>query len=137
MTPPTETDDDVDLVDLVDLVASNIRAEAARQGIYQMDIARALGVRQTTISKRWKGGRAWPLEDLPKVAAVLGVTVVDLVSEPDKQNPRRWIAPRGAAARSKGLEPPTFWSVVRPGRATPCDVLNLDEYRRRRAVRAS
>lgn len=23
-------------------------------------------------------------------------------------NPRRWIAPRGAAARSKGLEPPTF-----------------------------
>ena len=72
MTPPTEMDDDVDLVDLV---ASNIRAEAARQGIYQMDIARALGVRQTTISKRWKGGRAWPLEDLPKVAAVLGVTV--------------------------------------------------------------
>ena len=105
MTPPTETDDDVDLVDLV---ASNIRAEAARQGIYQMDIARALGVRQTTISKRWRGGRAGPLEDLPKVAAVLGVTVVDLVSEPDKQNPRRWIAPRGAAARSKGLEPPTF-----------------------------
>ena len=49
MTPPTEMDDDVDLVDLV---ASNIRAEAARQGIYQMDIARALGVRQTTISKR-------------------------------------------------------------------------------------
>lgn len=135
MTPPTETDDDVDLVDLV---ASNIRAEAARQGIYQMDIARALGVRQTTISKRWKGGRAWPLEDLPKVAAVLGVTVVDLVTEPDKQNPRRWIAPRGAAARSKGLEPPTFWSVIRGGVAdTPCDVVDLDEYRQRRPVRAS
>ena len=26
----------------------------------------------------------------------------------EMQNPRRWIAPRGAAARSKGLEPPTF-----------------------------
>ena len=24
------------------------------------------------------------------------------------QNPHRWIAPRGAAARPKGLEPPTF-----------------------------
>ena len=26
----------------------------------------------------------------------------------EMQNPHRWIAPRGAAARPKGLEPPTF-----------------------------
>ena len=94
--------------DLVDLVAANIRAGAARRGLTQMDFARALGVQQQTISKRWKGRRTWPLEDLPTVASLLGVSVADLVTEPDTQNPRRWIAPRGAAARSKGLEPPTF-----------------------------
>ena len=26
----------------------------------------------------------------------------------ETQNPHRWIAPRGAAARPEGLEPPTF-----------------------------
>ena len=26
----------------------------------------------------------------------------------EMQNPHRWIAPRGAAARPEGLEPPTF-----------------------------
>ena len=122
---------------VADIVAGNVRAQAARLGLTQVALGARLGLTQGQITRRWKGQSAWQLNELGTVAAVLGVTVVDLVSEPDKQSPRRWIAPRGAAARSKGLEPPTFWSVVRPGRATPCDVLNLDEYRRRRAVRAS
>jgi len=42
---------------LVDVVAANIRAEAARRGLYQGDIANALGLQQATISKRWRGGR--------------------------------------------------------------------------------
>ena len=46
------------------------------------------------------------------------------------QNPHRWIAPRGAAARPKGLEPPTFWLVIdgngdRGPRETPCNVAKL------------
>ena len=47
---------------LVDIVASNIRAESARRGLYQRDIANALGLQQATVSKRWRGGRAWPHE---------------------------------------------------------------------------
>ena len=39
---------------LVDIVASNIRAESARRGLYQSDIANALGVQQGTLSRRWK-----------------------------------------------------------------------------------
>ena len=66
---------------LVDVVAANIRAEAARRGFYQGDIANALGVQQSTISKRWYGDRAWPLEDLPVVADMLGVSVAYLVSD--------------------------------------------------------
>ena len=66
---------------LVDVVAANIRAEAARRGLYQGDIANALGVQQSTISKRWRGDRAWPLEDLPTVAELLGVSVAYLVTD--------------------------------------------------------
>ena len=66
---------------LVDIVASNIRAESARRGVVQSDIASALGVQQGTISRRWRGGRAWPLEDLPTVAELLGVSVAYLVTD--------------------------------------------------------
>ena len=66
---------------MVDIVASNIRAESARRGVVQSDIARALGVQQGTISRRWRGGQAWPLEDLPTVADILGVSVAYLVSD--------------------------------------------------------
>lgn len=66
---------------LVDVVASNIRAESARRGVVQSDIASALGVQQGTISRRWRGGRAWPLEDLPTVADMLGVSVAYLVTD--------------------------------------------------------
>lgn len=68
-------------MNLVDVVASNIRAESARRGVVQSDIANALGVQQGTISRRWRGGRAWPLEDLPTVADILGVSVAYLVTD--------------------------------------------------------
>lgn len=66
---------------LAEVVAENIRTESARRGLYQGDIANALGVQQPTISKRWRGDRAWPLEDLPTVAELLGVSVAYLVTD--------------------------------------------------------
>lgn len=95
----------------------------------QRDLARALGVTQGTISRRWNGLRPWQLADLPEVAEVLGVSVQYLVTDPaDMQNPARWITPNGAAARPRGLEPPTFWLG-----AADADVVNIDDYRARRA----
>ena len=93
---------------VADIVAGNVRAQAARLGLTQVALGARLGLTQGQITRRWKGQSAWQLDELGTVAAVLGTTVADLVTEPDKQNPLRWIAPRGAAARSKGLEPPTF-----------------------------
>lgn len=92
---------------LVDVVASNIRAESARRGVVQSDIASALGVQQGTISRRWRGGRAWPLEDLPTVADMLGVSVAYLVTDNS-----------GASAPfvpPTGLEPATSGLVCIPG----------------------
>lgn len=93
-----------------DIVAENIRAEAARAGFTQVALGRALGLSQGKITLRWKGKTRWQLDELDAVADLLNVTVQDLVTDHHgvKQNPDRWIAPSGAAARSKGLEPPTF-----------------------------
>ena len=95
-----------------DIVAGNIRAEAARLGYSQSALGRALGMSQNQITTRWRGVHRWQLDELDGVAAVLGTSVANLVTEADTQNPHRWIAPRGAAARPKGLEPPTFWLVI-------------------------
>ena len=61
------------------VVASNVRAESARQGYSQMELARTLGFSQGMITKRWKGQVAWQLAELDLVSAVLGVSVIDLV----------------------------------------------------------
>ena len=58
------------------------------------------------------------------------------------QNPHRWIAPRGAAARPKGLEPPTFWLVIdgqgdRESRETPRSVAKLIDKPERRGPSAA
>lgn len=55
-------------------VAANVRAEAARLGINQQDLARRAGMAQSTVSIRWNGRRQWQLEDLEAVAQVLGTT---------------------------------------------------------------
>ena len=92
---------------LVDIVASNIRAESARRGVVQSDIANALGVQQGTISRRWRGGRAWPLEDLPTVADVLGVSVAYLVTDNSDGTPSIELRPR----QDSNLQP-RDWSVI-------------------------
>ena len=113
-----------------DIVAGNIRAEAARLGYSQSALGRALGMSQNQITTRWRGIHRWQLDELDSVAAVLGTSVAKLVTEPEMQNPHRWIAPRGAAARPEGLEPPTFWLVIdgqgdRNARETPRNVAKL------------
>lgn len=86
---------------------------------------------QSAITTRWRGVARWQLDELDAVAELFGVSVAALVTDPiAKQSPDRWITPSGAAARPKGLEPPTFWLVADAPVAT---VTDLDEYRLRRA----
>ncbi|NMW64798.1 helix-turn-helix transcriptional regulator [Mobiluncus mulieris] len=69
-------------VSTADIVASNIRAEAARQGYSQRALGRALGLSQGQITTRWKGVARWQLDELDDVAALLGLSVHDLITPP-------------------------------------------------------
>ena len=94
-----------------DIVAANVRAEASRRGYTQVQLGRALGISQQKATRRWRNLQSWSFDELDMIADLFGLTVADLVTDQMadiKQNPDRWIAPSGAAARSKGLEPPTF-----------------------------
>ena len=63
-----------------DIVASNVRAEAARMGYNQVRLGQMLGISQPSINKRWTGKRPWQLEELDSLATALGVSVADLVT---------------------------------------------------------
>lgn len=82
---------------LVQVVAANVRAEAVRRGYNQTTLAEALGVAQPTVGRKWWGNRAWSLEDLETLSAVLRVPVSHLIARPE------------------GVEPPTLRSGTRSG----------------------
>ena len=63
-----------------DVVAANVRAEAARRGYNQVKLGKTLGISQGAITKRWRGERPWQLEELDSLASALGISVVDLVT---------------------------------------------------------
>lgn len=92
------------------IVAENVRAEAARRGYSHVALAKALGMNQSQVSRRWKGRLLWTFDELDAPSDLFGVEVSSFVTDwtNKTQNPDRWIAPSGAAARPKGLEPPTF-----------------------------
>ena len=69
-----------DQVTTRDVVAANVRAEAARAGFNQVRLGQRLGISQGAITKRWRGERPWQLEELDSLASALGVSVVDLVT---------------------------------------------------------
>ncbi len=75
---------------LVQTVASNVRAEAVRRGYTQSSLGLALNQAQSTMSGKWRGKRAWRLEDLEDIADVLKVPITTLIARPE------------------GFEPPTF-----------------------------
>ena len=62
-----------------ELVASSVRAECARQRVTQRDIARKLEVSHTAINRRMMGIVPFDVEELAKIADLLGLSIADLI----------------------------------------------------------
>lgn len=65
-------------------VASQVRAELARQSKTQTDLGEALSLSQTAISRRITGEVAFDVTELALTAVYLGVPVSSLLGEPSE-----------------------------------------------------
>ena len=99
-------------------VAANVRAEAARRGLNQTGLAAILGIDQGNVSRRWRGQRAFSLEDLGKIAAAFGITPAVLVELPRLDSNQK---------------PSGYWyETSRPAEPQGAEVVSLDDARARR-----
>jgi transcriptional regulator with XRE-family HTH domain len=64
------------------IASSAIRAELARRGLKQVDVAEKLGIDPAQVGRRMNGDIDWRLSELQAVAAMLEVPVSALVDEP-------------------------------------------------------
>lgn len=67
------------MTDLSGRLAGNIRAEIARQGMRQEDLAAKLGISRSTLNQRLQGRSQFTVGDLGEVAQILGVTPAALL----------------------------------------------------------
>lgn len=82
---------------LSDRVAAEVRGHAARMGIYQKDLAKALGIHPSQISGRMRGRVAFTLDDIEILAGLFGVDPADLM--PRANSFHRSAEPAGALPR--------------------------------------
>ncbi|NBE55685.1 XRE family transcriptional regulator [Streptomyces sp. YC537] len=69
-------------------------------GQTQSDLALALGVDQTQVSRRQTGRAAWSLDDCDRLAAHFGIGVLDLLTGPERACAR---LPRTRRGRRRGV----------------------------------
>lgn len=61
-------------------ISANIRAEAARRGKTQADLAHAIGTSRQAISQRLLGRINWRIDELQTIADFLGVPLAELIN---------------------------------------------------------
>ena len=59
----------------------NVRAEMARAGVSQIDLAERVGLSQSGLSKRLRGVVPFDVNELDSIATALGVPVVSLLPQ--------------------------------------------------------
>ena len=61
----------------------NVRAEMARAGVSQIDLAERVGLSQSGLSKRLRGVVPFDVNELDAIATALGVPAVSLLPQPE------------------------------------------------------
>jgi len=85
-------------------VAAQVRAEMARRGLRQKDLAEVLGMSQQAVSPKHSGHRPYSLADLWTISDWLGIPFADLLGEAGREvhHPlNRPQPPRGTRRRAR------------------------------------
>lgn len=70
--------------ELAAAIAANIRAQMARNGLYQFEVGLALGLSQAQISERLRGRVEFRLSEIERLAGLFGCSITDLLAMPSK-----------------------------------------------------
>lgn len=73
--------------DVADVVGGEIRAWMGRRRVNQSQLAQALGMTQSAVSKRLNGHIAFDIKELDRIAEFLGIEVAELFGAPPGQRP--------------------------------------------------
>lgn len=76
-------------------VAATVRAEMARYGVRQREIAVALGLTQQSVSGKLRGSTPFAVDELAVVAPMVGMTVSELIAQGE--------GPRPGVSQGEGL----------------------------------
>lgn len=68
--------------------AEEVRVILARRRMSAAELARLAGIKQSTMARRMTGETAFDLDDLERVADVLGISVADLIPREVEPNER-------------------------------------------------
>lgn len=68
-----------------EVVGATVRAELARAGKSQTDLAAVLGVTQTAVSKRLRGVTPFDVNELAAVADALGLDLAVLIADANQR----------------------------------------------------
>ena len=79
------------------LVGERVRTWMYRRGLNQLDIANVLGIGGTTVSRKLSGKTSWSVNDLVRTAALLDVSISDLLADDIVELEKTKIAHAGKA----------------------------------------
>ena len=94
---------------LQNIIAENVRVEAARRGLKQRDIAKVLGITTGGISQKWTGKRSWTVSDIEQIGYFIGVEPWELCKPQNKESAKAYKELRAVpdTVHRLGLEPRT------------------------------
>lgn len=74
--------------DLDLILLDNVRAEAARRGWTQSDLAAVLGIDRATVNRRLNGRNGWTVDDLQYLCIAFDMVPMDLLRARRDSNPQ-------------------------------------------------